>query len=135
MRIAIIDNITNLVENVILSNNLPSLTGKTSVASDIASIGDTYDGESFIPPFEPPYIPTWDDVRALQKQMIDTTDCMWRVARYQMQKFASHPTSDTEAQYLLMDQYIEDIRGNDEGFPHATPELAIAALNNLTDPA
>lgn len=82
----------------------------------------------------PTYVVTWDDIRALQQKMISETDSMWRAARYQMQEFSGRLTSDTQEQYDLMEQYVEDIRKNDEGL-HATPGLAIATLNNLTDPA
>ena len=50
MRIAIIDDVTNKVENVEVHDSLPVIENKTCIASDIAGIGDDYDGIDFIKP-------------------------------------------------------------------------------------
>ena len=75
MRVAIIDNETNKVENVEIHNSLPVIEGKTCIHSDTAGINDDYDGVDFIKPIIPPkpLIEIWED------EMLATDSLMSRL--------------------------------------------------------
>jgi len=70
MRVAIIDNTTNKVENIIVTDSVLTLTNKTCIASDIAAIGDDYDGVEFIKSIVAPV----DDIIAEAKFALFQTD-------------------------------------------------------------
>jgi len=77
-------------------------------------------------------LPVWDDVRALQSKLFSKTNAGWRIARYQTQEPLGN-TDETWEKYNEMLNYLQDIRINDEA-THATPQDALDALNNLTEP-
>ena len=79
-------------------------------------------------------VPTWGDVETLQNKMFGIdTEAAWRLARYkEQQQMSAQTTTETPASYQNILDYRQQIRDNDESFPHETPELALAALAALT---
>ena len=79
---------------------------------------------------------TWTDVDNLQNGLLSVnSNVMKRVVRYQTQNDLTGKTpkeNATKFQELL--QYCQDVRDADET-THATPDLALDALNALTEPA
>lgn len=79
-------------------------------------------------------VKTWDDVRELQTKMFNTTKALWRVARYSREDELTGKTpTDNYTKYQELLQYCDDIGVADEA-TCATPQLALDALNALTEP-
>lgn len=80
------------------------------------------------------YEPTWDDVSKLQNELFDNKEIQKRITRYETQLALTGKTpKETATKYQELLQYCQDIRDADET-NHATPQLAIDALNALTVP-
>ncbi len=78
---------------------------------------------------------TWDDVDNLQNQLLSVnSSVMKRITRYKLQFDLTGKTpKENAAKYQELLQYTDDVRDADET-NHATPQLAIDALNALTEP-
>ena len=76
---------------------------------------------------------TWTDVDNLQNAMFSiNTEAAWRLTRYKEQlEFTVPATTETAASYQNILNYRQAIRDND-ATTHATPDLAITALEALT---
>ena len=79
---------------------------------------------------------TWDDVDNLQNQLLSVnSSVMKRVVRYDTQdKLTGKTPKENATKFQELLQYCQDVRDADET-THATPQLAIDALNALTEPA
>ena len=80
-------------------------------------------------------IPTWADVKDLQNELFSTdAEVAWRIMRYNRQKdHTGTSPKESSAKYQELLQYYQDVSDNDETL-HATPQLALDALNALTIP-
>ncbi len=83
----------------------------------------------------PDPVPTWEDVDKLQNQLLSVnTNLMKRITRYKLQFDLTGKTpKEDSTKYQLLLQHCQNIRDADET-NHATPDLAITALNALTEP-
>lgn len=148
MRVAVVLDATNIVENVIMCDMLPTMEGCTCCKSSIAGIGDTFDPdrefssafseafalETFTPPYIPPPDSTWDDVDTLQNTLFNSTKVMRRIARYETQTaLTGQSTSETETKYQELLQYCQDVRDCDNT-TYEDPQDALDALNALIVP-
>lgn len=61
MRYAVVENATNLVDNVVEADAAFQIPDHSMVPGEEANIGDTYDGTNFIPPPLPPLPPSFDN--------------------------------------------------------------------------
>lgn len=100
--------------------------------------GMTHDGSGSYDEanFSSPTLPgkTWDDVRSLQRHMIVKHDDMMSIHERELAHDGTTTTTITPAKYQEFLTYFQTIRQNDEAL-HATPELALAALDGLTEPS
>lgn len=80
-------------------------------------------------------IPTWDDVDSLQNELLSVnSSVMKRIVRYETQLALTGKTPKENAtKYQELLQYADDVRDND-ATTHATPQLALDALNALPEP-
>ena len=89
---------------------------------------DTFEEDDFS---APPPVVLWEDVRRCQKEKIGEVE--WRALRYMHQQANDTQTTETQAEYYAILDYMQDIRDYDEGH-YDTPEDAILALELLEKP-
>jgi hypothetical protein len=120
------------VENGVVVQTQPYSEAGFIECPDNIVAGYLHDGTNFTAP--PPAPKTWEDVRAKQRQLIESVRAFVEIHMTQRDLgMADADMKVTAAKYAEFLQYLQDVRDNDETL-HPDPDTALAALDSLVVP-